>query len=91
MPRAFLVVLDSVGIGGAPDAYAYFNDGVPDTGANTLGHIAEACAAGRGDGAGRFGPLHLPNLEARRWSLPAGCARRGLARHPPASGARPPR
>jgi len=64
MPRAFLVVLDSVGIGGAPDAYAYFNDGVPDTGVNTLGHIAEACAAGRGDGAGRFGPLHLPNLDA---------------------------
>ncbi|MEO1027048.1 MAG: phosphopentomutase [Pseudomonadota bacterium] len=40
MARAFLVVLDSVGIGGAPDADAYFNDDIPDTGANTVGHIA---------------------------------------------------
>ena len=44
MTRAFLVVLDSVGIGGAPDADRY-----GDTGADTLGHIAEACAAGGGD------------------------------------------
>lgn len=43
MPRAFLVVMDSVGIGGAPDADEYFNGTVPDTGANTLGHILEAC------------------------------------------------
>ena len=40
--RAFLVVMDSVGIGGAPDASSYFNGLVPDTGANTLGHIAQA-------------------------------------------------
>ena len=33
--RVFLIVMDSVGIGGAPDADQYFNDGVPDTGANT--------------------------------------------------------
>ena len=46
MPRAFLVVMDSVGIGGAPDAGDYFNGDVPDTGANTVGHIATACAAG---------------------------------------------
>ena len=39
--RAFLVVMDSVGIGGAPDASSYFNGLVPDTGANTLGHIAQ--------------------------------------------------
>ena len=39
--RAFLVVMDSVGIGGAPDAASYFNGLVPDTGANTLGHIAQ--------------------------------------------------
>ena len=58
MSRALLIVLDSVGIGGAPDASAY-----GDEGANTLGHIAEACAAGRGDRAGlRAGPLALPNL-----------------------------
>jgi phosphopentomutase len=35
MPRAILAILDSVGIGGAPDAADY-----GDTGADTLGHIA---------------------------------------------------
>ena len=63
MSRAFLVVLDSVGIGGAADAGRFYNDGVPDTGANTLGHIAEACAAGRA-AEGRSGALKLPNLAA---------------------------
>jgi phosphopentomutase len=58
MPRAFLIVLDSVGIGGAPDADRY-----GDAGSDTLGHIARACAEGRGDRAGlRHGPLALPNL-----------------------------
>ncbi|WP_299655975.1 phosphopentomutase [uncultured Tateyamaria sp.] len=61
MPRAFLIVMDSVGIGGAPDADAYFNGDVPDTGANTVGHIAEACAAGRAED-GRSGPLAVPHL-----------------------------
>ncbi|MBP1805387.1 phosphopentomutase [Rubellimicrobium aerolatum] len=42
MTRAFLVVMDSVGVGGAPDAGQYFNGDRPDTGANTVGHIAEA-------------------------------------------------
>ena len=41
MTRAFLVVMDSVGIGGAPDAEAFFNGEVPDTGSNTVGHIAQ--------------------------------------------------
>ncbi|MFQ1698976.1 phosphopentomutase [Loktanella agnita] len=41
MPRAFLIVIDSVGIGGAPDAQMFFNGDVPDTGANTVGHIAQ--------------------------------------------------
>ena len=36
MARAFLFVLDSLGIGGAPDAAKF-----GDAGANTLGHIAE--------------------------------------------------
>ncbi|WP_170782762.1 phosphopentomutase [Ruegeria lacuscaerulensis] len=63
MTRAFLVVMDSVGIGGAPDADRFFNGDVPDTGANTLAHIAQACAEGRAED-GRSGPLHLPNLEA---------------------------
>ena len=61
MARAFLVVMDSVGIGGAPDANAFFNGSVPDTGSNTLGHIAQACAEGRAE-EGRSGPLKLPNL-----------------------------
>ena len=47
MTRAFLVVLDSVGCGGAPDAAAF-----GDAGANTLGHILQA----------RGGRLHMPNL-----------------------------
>lgn len=42
--RAFLIVMDSVGIGGAPDADRFFNYGRPDTGANTVGHIAAAQA-----------------------------------------------
>lgn len=58
MARTFLLVLDSVGIGGAPDAANY-----GDEGADTIGHIAEACARGRADRAGlRAGPLTLPNL-----------------------------
>lgn len=61
MARAVLVVMDSVGIGGAPDAGDYFNGDVPDTGANTLGHIAQACATGQAD-EGRSGPLHVPTL-----------------------------
>ena len=58
MTRAFLIVMDSVGCGGAPDAAAF-----GDTGSNTLGHIARECAAGRGN-TGRTGSLHLPNLDA---------------------------
>jgi phosphopentomutase len=58
MARAFLLVLDSFGVGGAPDAEHY-----GDLGANTLGHIAEFCAAGAADKAGlRSGPLKLPNM-----------------------------
>lgn len=57
MSRAFLVVMDSVGCGGAPDAEAF-----GDAGSNTLAHIALACAAGRAD-IGRSGPLRMPNLD----------------------------
>ena len=63
MARAFLIVMDSVGAGGAPDAAAFFNGKVPDTGANTLAHIAGACAAGRAE-EGRGGPLRMPVLDA---------------------------
>lgn len=61
MARAFLVVMDSVGCGGALDAHKFFNGDTPDTGANTLAHIARECAAGRAN-VGRSGPLHMPNL-----------------------------
>jgi len=61
MARAFLVVMDSVGCGGAPDADQFFNDGVPDTGANTLAHIAQYCADGKAE-QGRSGALKMPNL-----------------------------
>jgi phosphopentomutase len=55
MTRAIILVLDSFGIGGAPDAAAY-----GDEGGDTFGHIAAACADGRGDRAGlRQGPLGL--------------------------------
>ena len=67
MPRALLIVLDSVGIGGAEDADAY-----GDAGADTVGHIAEACATGRGDQTGlRQGPLHLPHMTALGLGLAA--------------------
>ncbi len=86
MARAFLVVMDSVGIGGATDAADYFNDGIPDTGANTLGHIARACAEGLGDGAGRSGPLYLPNLDTLGLGaavhLASGTAAAGLEAEP---------
>ena len=60
MARAFLIVLDSVGCGGADDAARY-----GDEGADTLGHIAKACAEGLGDQKGlRAGPLSLPFMES---------------------------
>ncbi len=70
MSRAILLVLDSVGIGGAPDAAEF-----GDAGANTVAHVAQAMAA-----AGR--PLSLPNLDrlglGRAVELASGCAAPGL-------------
>ncbi|MCR9122259.1 MAG: phosphopentomutase [Phyllobacteriaceae bacterium] len=57
MARAIMAVLDSVGIGGAPDAAAF-----GDEGANTVGHIIERAAAGEADNDDRSGPLDCPNL-----------------------------
>ena len=70
MKRAIILMLDSFGIGATPDAAAF-----GDAGANTLGHIAQACARGECDqraaqygalygDAVRRGALHLPNLTA---------------------------
>ena len=58
MKRAFIMVLDSFGIGASKDAEKY-----GDKGSDTLGHIAQACFKGEADN-GRQGPLNLPNLTA---------------------------
>ncbi len=58
MPRAILIVIDSAGCGGAPDAAAF-----GDEGSNTFGHIIQACAAGRAE-QNRSGPLQVPNMGA---------------------------
>lgn len=50
MSRAFVIVLDSFGLGATPDAVEF-----GDAGANTLGHIAQWCAE-------RQRPLQLPHL-----------------------------
>ncbi|WP_108649440.1 phosphopentomutase [Dongshaea marina] len=57
MKRVFILMMDSFGIGASADA-----DKFGDVGANTMGHIAERCAAGKADEQGRQGPLTLPNL-----------------------------
>jgi phosphopentomutase len=75
MPRAILCILDSFGIGGAPDAGEYDDGhGHPDTGANTLGHIAAAY------------DLKVPNMDALGLGaaalLSAGELPRGLSATP---------
>ncbi len=58
MARAFILLLDSFGVGAAPDAEKF-----GDEGANTFVHIAQSCAAGKADIEGtRQGPLSIPNL-----------------------------
>jgi phosphopentomutase len=69
--RAFLIILDSVGIGAAPDAYAY-----GDVGASTLAHVAQAA-----------GPLRLPTLQSMGLGnipslLPGGLPIAGVDAHP---------
>jgi len=79
MSRVFVLVMDSFGIGSAPDADAF-----GDAGADTLGHIAEVRAASP------RGPLRLPFLtalglgEAAR--LISGSVPPGLAHDGPFSG-----
>ena len=36
MPRAILLVMDSVGVGGAIDSDKYFNGSISDSGSNTI-------------------------------------------------------
>jgi len=73
--KAFLIVLDSVGISAAPDAAAY-----GDSGANTLAHIGQA-----------VGGLSLPTLQSLGLGnipplLPGGLAIPGVAPISPAHG-----
>ena len=75
MSRAFLIVLDSAGIGGAPDA-----DEFGDEGANTIGHVAGAvpslelptmAALGLGQALEAASGLSVPRLTAEpsgRWA-----------------------
>ena len=69
MKRTFILILDPLGIGAPADA-----DRFGDVGANTLGHIAAECAAGRAD-VDRQGPLQIPNLT--RLGLAHACAGAG--------------
>ncbi|MEJ8852970.1 phosphopentomutase [Variovorax robiniae] len=73
MTRSFILVLDSLGVGAAPDAAAF-----GDSGANTLGSIA-------GWRAAQGQPLRIPHLEslglaaashAASGTWPAACAQR---------------
>ena len=59
MARAFILLLDSFGIGALPDAEKF-----GDAGANTYLHIKEYCLQGKADVKDlRQGPLKIPNLE----------------------------
>ncbi len=84
MARAFLLVMDSFGIGNAPDAEKF-----GDKGACTLNHIADMCASGRAD-KGRKGPLNLPFLDGlglgRAAKLANGEVPQGLSEQAPLAG-----
>ncbi|WAP67167.1 phosphopentomutase [Jiella pelagia] len=78
MARAIILVLDSFGIGAAPDAEAF-----GDTGADTFGHILNACRTGQADRpGGREGELDIPHLE--RLGLLAAAGLGNDLRHPDA-------
>lgn len=69
MKRVIILMMDSFGVGYAPDAEKF-----GDVGSNTLGHIATACAQGQADNRGgdygeqpHSGVLSLPNLS--QWGL----------------------
>ena len=68
MSRAILIVLDSFGVGKAPDARAY-----GDEGSDTYGNIRRAAERGQADRDGlRSGPLRLPHLDRLGLSRAAG-------------------
>ncbi len=59
MPRAILCILDSFGIGGAPDAADY-----GDVGANTSATSPSGAARAGQIATATYGPLSVPNLDA---------------------------
>lgn len=66
MKRTIILLLDSLGIGGAQDAQQFVSTlaeggSYTDAGANTLGHIAQRCVQGEAD-TNRSGILNIPNL-----------------------------
>ena len=66
MKRTVILLLDSLGLGGASDAKLFLGERADgtffnDEGSNTLGSIAKACYEGKAE-EGRSGPLKIPNL-----------------------------
>ncbi len=57
MPRAIILVLDSLGMGATPDAESF-----GDEGSDTLGHIAKWCALGNVSSERKTGQIEIPNL-----------------------------
>ena len=70
--RVCILLMDSLGVGASLDAAEY-----GDEGANTFGHIVEACREGRADNGLRAGALHIPHL-ARLGMYHAAVASSGL-------------
>ena len=73
MPRVFLFIMDGFGVGGAPDATAF-----GDEGANTFTHVAERhklfiptlASLGLGEVASLVsGKNHLPARVVARWGI----------------------
>ena len=74
--RVCILLMDSLGIGASLDAHRY-----GDEGANTFGHIVEACNEGLADKKGlREGALKIPNL-ARFGLYHAAVASSGVKLH----------
>ena len=72
-PRVCVLLMDSLGLGASLDAHQY-----GDEGADTFGHIVQACAQGQADKEGfRTGALNIPNL-ARLGLYHAALASSGL-------------
>jgi len=67
MVRAFILLMDSFGVGALPDAKKF-----GDEGANTFLHIKEYCLHGKANVKDlRQGPLEIPNLERLGLSVAA--------------------